>query len=112
MEVCPMNGTRRYFSPEQKVAALRRHLLEKVPVSDLCEELRIAPSLFYLWQREFFENGQAAFQAKSDGRHAKQAEAAKDQKIEALQAKLRRKDEVLAELMEEHVQLKKSLGEP
>src|SRR3954451_12292134 len=63
-----MSATRRYFSPEQKVAALRRHLLEKVPVSDLCDELQIAPSLFYLWQREFFENGQAAFVAKADGR--------------------------------------------
>jgi transposase len=106
-----MSATRRYFSPEQKVAALRRHLLEKVPVSDLCDELQIAPSLFYLWQREFFENGQAAFVAKADGRHAQKAEAAKDQKIDALQAKIRRKDEVLAELLEEHVALKKSLGE-
>jgi transposase len=106
-----MSTTRRYFSPEQKVATLRRHLLEKVPVSDLCEELHIAPSLFYLWQRDFFENGQAAFTTKSDGRHAHKAEAVKDQKIEALEAKIRRKDEVLAELLEEHVTLKKSCGE-
>lgn len=105
-----MSATRRYFSPEQKVAVLRRHLLEKVPVSDLCDELQIAPSLFYLWQREFFENGQAAFE-KSDGRRAKKDDARKDTKIEALEAKIRRKDEVLAELMEEHVALKKNLGE-
>lgn len=104
-------STRRYFSPEQKVAALRRHLLEKVPISELCEELQIAPSLFYLWQRDFFENGQAAFESKADGRQAKKAESLQQEKIERLEAKMHRKDEVLAELMEEHVALKKSLGE-
>lgn len=102
--------TRRFHSPADKVALLRRHLLEHVPVSDLCDEVGIAPSLFYLWQREFFENGQAAF-TKANGRHAKKADEAKDQKIKALEAKLQRKDAVLGELMEEHVALKKELGE-
>jgi transposase len=106
-----MSNTRRYFAPSEKVAVLRRHLVEKTPISQLCEELQIAPSLFYLWQREFFENGHAAFETKADGRQAKKVEAVKDQKIEALQEKIRRKDEVLAELMEEHVALKKNLGE-
>ena len=32
------------------------------------------------------------------------------QKVQALQAKLQQKNEVLAELMGEHVELKKSLG--
>ena len=108
-----MSTTRRYFATEQKVAALRRHLLEKVPIAELCEELQIAPSLFYLWQREFFENGEAAFRSegKRADRQAERVEAVKDQKIAALEAKIRRKDEVLGELLEEHVKLKKSLGE-
>ena len=105
-----MTTPRRLFTPEQKIAVLRRHLLEQVAVSQVCDELGIAPSLFYLWQRELFENGQLVFER--NGRPAHKTEAVKDQKIEALQAKLRRKDEVLAELMEEHVALKKSLGEP
>jgi transposase-like protein len=104
-----MTTTRRHFSAEQKIAALRRHLLEQVPVSQICDELGIAPSNLYLWQRELFENGQSVFER--NGRQSQKAEAVKDQKISALEAKLRRKDEVLAELMEEHVQLKKSLGE-
>jgi transposase-like protein len=104
-----MTTPRRHFTPEQKIAVLRRHLLEQVPVSQLCDELGIAPSLFYLWQRDLFENGHLLF--TRNGRHADKAEAAKEQKIEALEAKLRRKDEVLGELMEEHVALKKSLGE-
>jgi transposase-like protein len=32
-------------------------------VSDLCEELALQPTVFYRWQKEFFENGAAAFQA-------------------------------------------------
>ena len=106
-------GKRRYFSAQEKVAILRQHLLEKIPVSKLCEEHKIAPSLFYLWQREFFENGEAAFRSegKRADRQAERVEAVKDQKIQALEAKIRRKDEVLGELLEEHVKLKKSLGE-
>ena len=102
-------NTRRHFSPEDKVAILRRHLLDNIPVSQLCEQHGIAPSAFYHWQREFFENGHRAF--TGNGKRAHKAEAAHQVKIDRLEAKLRKKDEVLAELMEEHVTLKKSLGE-
>jgi len=104
-----MTRQRRHFSPEQKVALLREHLVEKVPVSNVCEKNGITVSQFYLWQKLFFENGHAAFTAHDKRRTA--ATAAKDHQITALQAKLQRKHEVLSELMEEHVQLKKDLGE-
>jgi transposase len=104
-----MNTPRRHFSPQEKVAILKRHLLEKVPVSDLCDEVGIAPNLFYRWQKEFFENGHVPF---DNGRKTKAVEDAKDRQIEYLEAKLQRKNEVLAELMEEYTQLKKELGEP
>ena len=103
-------NTRHHFSPEEKVAILRRHLLEKVPVSELCDQHGIAPSVFYQWQREFFENGHRAF--GSNGRQAKKAEVRQQQRVEYLEGRLRRKDEVMAELLEAHVQLKKELGEP
>ena len=104
-----MSRQRRHFTPEQKVAILRAHLLEKVPVSDLCEQHGIAVTNFYNWQKQFFENGQAAFTANDKRRKADTD--AKDRTITALEDKLRRKHEVLSELMEEHVQLKKELGE-
>src|SRR5205809_5020983 len=103
-----MKKPRRHFTPQEKVAALKRHLLEGTPISDLCDELGIAPNLFYRWQTELFENAHAVF---DNGRKSKAVEDAKDQKIELLQAKLQRKNEVLSELMEEHTQLKKDLGE-
>ena len=101
-----MKKLRKKFSAKEKVSILRRHLLDKVPVSDLCDELGIAPTVFYRWQKQFFENGSVAFE-RSNGRKAK-AEA---ERIEYLEAKLHKKDEVLGELMEEHVALKKELGE-
>jgi transposase len=105
-----MTKQRRHFTPQEKVAVLRLHLLENVPVSDLCEQHGLAVNLFYRWQKEFFDNGHAAF--AQGGRRRKAAEDVKDRKIAALEDKLQRKNEVLAELMEEHVQLKKELGEP
>jgi transposase len=104
-----MTRQRRHFGPEQKVALLRQHLVDNVPVSDICEQHDIPVSLFYSWQKIFFENGHAAF---THGDKRRKADAnGKDRKIADLEARLLRKHEVLSELMEEHVQLKKALGE-
>jgi transposase len=105
-----MARQRRHFAPEQKVALLRLHLLEKKPISDICEEHNLSVNLFYLWQKQLFENGAAAFATTS--KRLKATQDAKDRKIANLEDKLQRKNEVLSELMEEHVQLKKELGEP
>ena len=103
-----MKKQRKHYTSEEKVAILRRHLLDKEPASKLCDEIGLKPTVLYRWQKEFFENGHAAF---DNGRKAKAVEDAKERKIEQLEAKLQRKNEVLGELMEEHVQLKKARGE-
>jgi transposase-like protein len=97
---------RKNYTAEQKVAILKRRLLENVAVSDLCEELGLQPTVFYRWQKEFFENGAAAFEQK--GGRKRQAE---QERIEYLTKKIQTKDEVLAELMAEHIALKKNFGE-
>ena len=99
--------SRRHFSAEEKVAILRLHLLEGVPISDVCEQHAINPTLFYRWQKDLFENAAAAF----SGKRGKRDESLKDRRIEALQAKLAAKNEVIAELMEENVKAKKETGE-
>ena len=97
---------RRQFSAPQKVAILREHLVEKVPISDVCDRHGLNPTVFYRWQKQFFENGAVAFERRDDAPSRRlQARA------ESLQAKLARKDEVIAELLEDHVRLKKTLGE-
>jgi len=97
---------RRHLSPPEKVAILKRHLVEGTPVSDLCDEYGLEPTLFYNWQRQLFENAHLAFE---NGRKVKAIENTKDKKIEQLEGQLQRKNEVLAELMEEHTLLKKEL---
>jgi transposase len=101
-----MKKTRTHYTPEEKVAILRRHLLEQEPISKICDEAGLQPTVFYRWQKEFFENGAAAFQTK-----ARSNAQPEQERIEYLTKKIRTKDEVLAELMAEHVALKKSLGE-
>jgi transposase len=100
-----MRKERKHYTSEEKVAILRRHLLDQVPVSELCDELGLQPTVFYRWQKEFFENGAAAFQSKGRQNHP-----AEQQRIEFLEKKIQTKDEVLAELMAEHIALKKVLG--
>jgi transposase len=101
--------SRRQFSVEQKAAILRRHLADKVPVSDLCDEYKLQPSVFYQWQRLAVENLADALEKTGNG--ASQREQQLAAKVEHLEAKLARKDSVIAEISAEYVQLKKELGE-
>ena len=96
---------RRKFTALQKVAILRLHLVENVPVSDVCDQHGIKVNLFYRWQKEFFKNGAAAFERQGKGR-----ERTLQNKVGLLETKLASKDEVIADIMASHVQLKKSLG--
>jgi transposase len=57
----------------------------------LCEQHRINPSLFYQWQRSFFENGARAFEGSGHPR----SESKLEKQVEALEARLQRKHEVL-----------------
>jgi transposase-like protein len=102
-----MRKPRKNYTPVEKVAILKRHLIDRVPVSDLCDEHQLSPTLFYLWQKQFFENGTSAFERGKTS----SPEAQHLRTIAALRDKLQRKNEVVAELMEEHIQLKKELGE-
>jgi transposase len=101
-----MRKPRKQYTPVEKVAILRRHLIDHVPVSDLCDEHQLSPTLFYAWQKQFFENGSTAFERKNASPESQHLRT-----ISALRDKLQRKNEVVAELMEEHIKLKKGLGE-
>jgi transposase-like protein len=100
-----MKKQRKLYTPEEQVGILRRHLLEQVPISELCDNHGLQPTLFYRWQKELFKNGAAAFQPKARTNHS-----AEKERIEYLERKIQTKDEVLAELMAEHLALKKSWG--
>ena len=101
----PMKAKPRKYTPEQKVAILRRHLIDQRPVSELCQEYQLHPNVFYRWQKEFFEGGAAAFEKESSSQLLRL-----QREIETLQGQLATKNEVLAEVMEAYVRLKKNGG--
>jgi transposase-like protein len=101
-----MNKQRKHYAPEEKVAILRRHLLEKEPISKLCDEVGLQPTVFYRWQKEFFENGATAFK-----QNARPNRSAEQERLAYLEKKIQTKDEVLAEVMAEHVALKNDIRE-
>lgn len=109
------NGTpsrsRRQFSPEQKATILRRHLADDVPVSDLCDEYQIQPTLFYLWKRQALEHLSAALEDGRARRGQERGETVAQARVAALEARLAKKDAVIAEVSEEYLALKKKLGE-
>jgi transposase-like protein len=103
-----MPNERRRLTGKEKLAILREHLIEKVPISEVCQKHHIQPTMFYLWQKKLFEEGAAVFESRAGNLRQATAEI---RKIQFLEAKLQQKNEVLAELMGEHVALKKSLGQ-
>ena len=102
-----MAKKRKQYTASEKVAILRQHLLEGTPVSDICDQHDLQPTVFYRWQKQLFEEGAVVFEQRRD--------TGKDRlkrQVERLEGKVRKKDEVLGELMEEYVTLKKELGAP
>ena len=76
---------RKHLTPEQKVAIVRRHLLEQVPVSDLCDEHGIHATQYYAWQKQLFEQGSVAFERKTNKSNQKRQQSAQAKKIEQLE---------------------------
>jgi transposase len=103
---------RKILTPEQKIAIIREHLLDKVAVSDLCDKHGISPVNFYQWQKQLFENGAVCFERRKNSHNQRRQDAVSERKVEQLESKLHQKNEVIAELLQEHVQLKKAHGEP
>jgi transposase len=93
------------FTAEQKVRIVRQHLLERTPISDLCDQHGISPTQFYTWQKQLFEHGTKAFE---NGRNTREREL--ERKLAKLQTTTREKDEVIAEVTRELVFLKKADG--
>jgi transposase len=100
---------RRKFSTQEKVQILRLHFLENRPISQICEQYQLNPTVFYRWQKELFEHGTAAFERAENGSADRKAQKLQKEIVQ-LRSKLAAKDEVIGEIMAEQVHLKKTLG--
>ena len=98
---------RRYYTPEQKGALLRRHIVDKVPISEICNEERLQPSVFYGWLKTLLGNAHLALASPRGSSPEKKLQ----EKVQALEERIRKKDEVIAEISEEFIRAKKECGE-
>lgn len=102
---------RRNRTTQEKVSILREHLVDKVPVSEVCEKHELQPSVFYQWQRLVHDNLAAALTSSApEGPSKREKQLAA--RVAELEARLTKKDAVIAEIAAEYTQLKKEHGEP
>src|SRR5215467_4680185 len=90
--------TRRRYTPEQKAALVRQHVVDKKPVSEICSAAQLQPSVFYKWERDLLEAAPSVFA----GHRAPSREQELEAQVAALEAKLARKDAIIAEVSEEY----------
>ena len=95
---------RKRYSAENKVSILREHLEKNISIADICEKYRVHPNQLYRWKKEFFENAAEIFSSKR-GRKKQ------DNTTIELENKIKERNEVIAELLQENLKLKKFSGE-
>lgn len=96
-------GKRRRYTAEEKIKILREIQEEGIPISKVSEEHGVHPNNIFKWRKQHLEMGIHGFKTKRPDISGK----AKDRKITYLEEKIKHKDEVIAELAEELLELKK-----
>ena len=97
-----MKSEKRKFTAEFKVNVLREHLENQVPVGKICEQYNVHPNLFYLWKKELFTGAIETFSGKKTGK-------ADSEKFTRLEEKIKDKDSLISEIVEDNLRLKKKL---
>jgi transposase-like protein len=97
-------GKRKRYTGEEKAQILREVLEDGKPVSQVAEEYDVHPNLILNWRKQLFEGAPKTFEVRRPDIAGKAAE----RKAAALEGKLREKDEVIAELAQEVLALKKN----
>lgn len=97
------------YTAEEKVKILREHLENQVPIGELSEKYDVHPNAIYLWKKEFFEKAALIFTSGSVKKD-KAAENKANERIERLEAKLKAKDSLISEIVEDNIRLKKNLN--
>jgi len=100
-----MGRKRKRYTSEEKIKILREVMEEGKSVSNAAEGHGIHPNLILNWRKQLFENAVQTFEIK----RTDITEKTMEKKEKALEEKLRSKDNVIAELAQELLELKKSI---
>ena len=96
-------GRRKRYTADEKMKILREVLENGKSISQTAEEYRVHPNNVMKWRKQLIEGGAQTFQIKRADIGGK----AEERKVTALEEKIKQKDEVIAELAEELLALKK-----
>jgi transposase-like protein len=97
-----MSKEKRNYTAEFKVQILREHLENQVPVGKLCEQHNLNPNLFYNWKKELFSGALGIF-------NKSKTPVQQNEKITRLEEKLKHKDSLISEIVEDNLRLKKKM---
>ena len=95
---------RKRYTAEEKIKILRELQENGKTISQAAEEYDIHPNNIFKWRKQHLEMGIQGFKTTRKDISDK----AKDRKIEALEDKIKHKDEIIAELAGELLELKKN----
>lgn len=96
---------RKRLSSKEKMMILREFLENKVQIGEISEKYHIHPNVIYNWKKTLFEKGDAIFEDKREKTSNKAEE-----KISRLESKLKDKDNLIIEIVEDNIRLKKNLN--
>ncbi|QDT59298.1 Transposase [Stieleria bergensis] len=103
-----MTKKRRSFTASQKADAVRRHLKDQIPVSQIADEMHVQPTMIHNWINSVLQQAERSFESP---RSTKAETSKHDAKLQKMREKLDAKNEVISELMEENIRSKKENGE-
>jgi transposase len=95
---------KKHYSTEFKIKIIREHLENGIGISELSRKNGINPNLIYKWQKELFEGAEKIFNRKTEERDRKA-----EYRIQKMEEKLRQKDGLISELVEDNIKLKKNI---
>ena len=95
---------RKRYTAEEKVKILREVLEGGKPISKVAESYGLHPNNIFNWRKQLFENGLQTFQI----RRTDISNKAEERVISRLEEKIKHKDEIIAELAGELLELKKN----
>ncbi len=97
---------RKRYTPEKKTLILRELLENNVQISELAEKYQIHVNDIYNWKKKLFESAKDIFEPSNGKRKQKTTD---QRKISKLESKLKDRDEAIAMLLKENIEIKKSL---
>jgi len=97
---------RKRYTAEKKSLILRELLENNVPISELAEKYQVHVNDMYNWKKKLFEGAAEIFRPNNASKNTKTYE---QRKISKLESKLRDRDEAIAMLLKENIEIKKNI---